>query len=64
MAYLIDRQRAFRMAEVVIVLSVRRGRARSQVVFQDNSLYWTLTRPRTFLRRDAEASAGVKATVS
>ena len=64
MAYWIDRQRAFRLAEVVVVRSVRRGRARSQVVCQDNSLHWTLTRPRTFLRRDAEGGAGVIATVS
>ncbi len=75
MAYLIDRQRAFRLSEVVVVRSVHReraparrdlspGRARSQVVFKDNSLLWTLTRPRTLLRCDAEPTAGVKTTVS
>ena len=64
MAYLIDRQRAFRLSDVVVVRSVRKGRARSQVVFTDGSLLWTLTRPRTLLRCDAAPGAGAKTTVS
>ncbi len=50
MAYLIDRGRAVRMAEIVAILSVRRRRVRSRVVMRDNSLYHTLTRPRTLVR--------------
>ena len=63
MAYLIDRQRAFRLDDVVAVRSVRQGRARSQVVFRDQGLLWTLTRPRTLMRCAAQA-AGVKSVVS
>ena len=65
MAYLIDRQRAMRLSEVVAVRSLRRGRSRSQVVFADNSLLWTLTRPRTLLRCDAQPPVhGVRMVVS
>ncbi|MBI4341467.1 MAG: hypothetical protein HY598_04205 [Candidatus Omnitrophica bacterium] len=65
MAYLIDRQRAMRLSEVVAVRSLRRGRSRSQVIFRDNSLLWTLTRPRTLLQCDAQDPAqGVRMVVS
>ena len=47
MPYLIDRQRALRDTEVIVVLSVRQRRIRSRVVLRDNSLYQTLTRPST-----------------
>ena len=47
MPYLIDRQRALRDAEIVVVLSVRQRGVRSRVVLRDNSLYQTLTRART-----------------
>ena len=63
MAYVIDRQRALRMKDIVAVHPIRKGRSRSQVVLQDNSLYWTLTRPRTFLRVDAELHQGLLVTV-
>ena len=50
MSYLIDRDRALWEREVVAVLAFRRGRARSRVVLRDNSLYHTLTRPKTLAR--------------
>ncbi len=51
MAYLIDRQRALRLDDVVAVLKVRQRRNRSRVILRDNSLYHTLTRPQTLIRR-------------
>ena len=51
MAYLIDRQRALRLDDVVAVLKVRQRRSRSRVILRDNSLYHTLTRPQTLIRR-------------
>ena len=51
MGYLLDRQRALRLEDIVAVLAVRRRRVRSRVVLRDNSLYQTLTRPRTIMRR-------------
>lgn len=53
MAYVIDRTRAVRTTALVAVLNVRQRRVRSRVVFRDNSLYHTLTRPRTFVRSAA-----------
>ena len=55
MPYLIDRQRALWTSDVVAVVSVRQRKIRSYVVLRDNSLYRTLTRARTFLRRAAAA---------
>ena len=55
MAYLIDRTQAFRLREVVAVVRVARRHARSRVVFRDNSLYETQTRPGTLQRYAAEA---------
>ncbi len=51
MAYLMDRQRALRLDDVVAVLKVRQRRSRSRVILRDNSLYHTLTRPQTLIRR-------------
>ncbi len=51
MAYLMDRQRALRLDDVVAVLKVRQRRSRSRVILSDNSLYHTLTRPQTLIRR-------------
>lgn len=48
MAYLVDRQRAFRAAEIVVICGVSRHGARSCVVLRDGSRHYTLTRPRTF----------------
>ena len=51
MPYLFDRRAVLWTHELVAVLQVRQsGGARSRVVLQDNSLYHTLTRARTFLR--------------
>ncbi len=47
MSYLIDRERAFRVEEVVLLLAVRRRGTRSRLVLSDGSLAATLTRPRT-----------------
>ena len=55
MAYLIDRQRALRTEEIVVILKGMR-RARSRVVLSDNSLYQTLTRPQTLVRYLREAA--------
>ena len=51
MPYLIDRQRALWSHDLVAILSTHQTGARSRVILTDNSLYHTLTRPRTFLRR-------------
>ena len=51
MSYLIDRTRALWDREVVAVLAFRRGKTRSRAVLRDNSLYHTLTRPKTLARR-------------
>ena len=55
MPYLIDRQRAVRLGDLVAVLAVRQRRVRSRLVFRDNSLYQTLTRPTTLMRALARA---------
>ena len=57
MSYLIDRGRALWERDVVAVLAFRRGKTRSRVVLRDNSLYHTLTRPKTLAR----ASRGLRA---
>ncbi len=50
MGYVIDRERALAMSHIVAVLSVRQRRVRSRIILKDNSLYHTLTRPKTFLQ--------------
>jgi hypothetical protein len=50
MAYLVDRQRALYLPEVVAIVSARQRKIRSRVIMTDNSLYHTLTRPRTLAR--------------
>ena len=57
MPYVIDRQRALRLYDVVMVLQMRQRRIRSRIVLNDNSLYQTLTRPRTMLRIVGEGAA-------
>lgn len=63
MAYCVDRQRALRMEDIVVIRPVRKGRERSQVILKDNSLYGTLTRARTFLRACCKPSQGFFVTV-
>ena len=51
MAYLIDRQRALALEDVVAVVKRQERRQRSRVILADNSLYQTLTRPATLMGR-------------
>ena len=55
MSYVVDRKRAFRDEELVVILSVRQRGVRSRVLLRDGSLYQTLTRPRTLRRAFEEA---------
>lgn len=50
MAYVIDRQRALRAQDIVAIVRSQQPRIRSRVILKDNSLYRTLTRPKTFIR--------------
>jgi hypothetical protein len=50
MAYLMDRRRAVRVAEIVAIVSVQGRGVRSRIILRDNSLYHTLTRPKTLVR--------------
>lgn len=50
MPYVIDRERALWTTEIIAVVQGERRRIRSRVILRDNSLYQTLTRPRTFIR--------------
>jgi hypothetical protein len=56
MSYLIDRGRALWEREVVAVLALRRGKTRSRLVLRDNSLYHTLTRPKTMRNITAQGA--------
>ena len=51
MPYVIDRQRALFANDVVAVMAARTRRVKSRVILRDNSLYHTLTRPRTLAER-------------
>lgn len=59
MPYLIDRTRALRTTEVVAVLKTKQPRVRSRIILQDNSLYQTLTRPKTLMRRARTAPRAI-----
>lgn len=50
MGYVIDRRRALYGDEIVAVVSLRQRGVRSRVILRDNSLYQTLTRPKTLLK--------------
>ena len=57
MPYVIDRDRAWRTTDLVVVTAVHQRNARSRAVFKDNSLSHTLTRPVTLIRAiNAETS--------
>ena len=56
MGFLIDRQRALWTRTIVALVSVRLRRVRSRVVLTDNSLYQTLSTPRTLMRRTHESA--------
>ena len=55
MPYLVDRQRALRVEEIVVILNVHQRRVRSHTILTDNSLYRTLTRTRTLVRHASES---------
>ena len=55
MAYLVDRQRGLYLPDVVAIVSVRQRKIRSRVIMKDNSLYHTLTRPRTLAQQSQQA---------
>lgn len=59
MPYVIDRQRAVYTPELVVIASISGRRVRSRVILADNSLYQTLTRPKTLLRRLQAYPAGL-----
>ena len=61
MAYLIDRQRALYGPDVVVVVTGNRRGERSRVTLKDNSLYRTLSRPRTLVRVAARYPEGMSA---
>lgn len=48
--YLIDRERALTLRDVVAVVAIRQHGARSRIILADNSLHQTRTRPRTLVR--------------
>lgn len=54
MPYLLDRRHAISTTEIVAVLGVRQRKVRSRVILRDNSLYHTLTRPKTLVRHSGE----------
>ncbi|MDP3703977.1 MAG: hypothetical protein Q8R78_06275 [Candidatus Omnitrophota bacterium] len=54
MAYLADRGRGLYLPDIVAILNVRLRKVRSRVIMKDNSLYHTLTRPQTLLRRSRQ----------
>ena len=59
MPYLIDRSRALWDRDIVVIVGVRRRRVRSRVILRDNSLYHTLTRPRTLIRHANTKGSGM-----
>ena len=59
MAYVVDRDRALRAHELVAVLNGQARRGKHRVVLTDNSLYDTLTQPRTLRRYAKESHAAV-----
>jgi len=57
MPYIMDRRHVLWTRHLVVLLSVRTRRVRTQVVSADNSLYRTLTRTKTLVRRARHAAA-------
>ena len=60
MAYLVDRDGALYLPDVVAIASVRLRKVRSRVIMKDNILYHTLTRPQTLLRRSRQGAGWPK----
>jgi len=63
MPYIIDRQQAFRDAELVAIMNVRRRGARSRLLLRDGSLANTLTRPVTLKSRCGSPWEGLEGIV-
>ena len=63
MAYLIDRTRAIRTTELIAIVRGHQRRVRSQMIFRNNSIYNSLTRPLSVVRVIAEATASAKKSV-
>ena len=61
MAYLIDRQRALYGPDIVAIVTGNRRGERGRVTLKDNSLYRTLSRPRTMVRGAARYPEGLNA---
>ena len=59
MPYLLDRQRALYESDLVAILNVHHHRVRSRAIFKDNSLYQTLSRVQTMVRRSQNPGAMV-----
>ena len=59
MPYVIDRKHIVRMADVVAVVPVRQRGVRSRLIYRDNSLYHTRTRPSTLVRAVTQRSPGL-----
>ena len=55
MPYIIDRQRALLIRDVVAIIRRQERGWRSRVILGDNSLYQTLTRPATLMRYARES---------
>jgi len=51
MSYLLDRRRAFRHTELVVITNIRLRGMRSRLVLRDGSLQQTRTRPKTLTHR-------------
>lgn len=50
MPYVIDRNRALRLEEIVAVVKGPHRRLRTRVILRDNSWHQTMTRPETLIR--------------
>ncbi len=59
MPYIVDRQRALFLKDVVAVAAIRQRRFRSRVILSDNSLYHTLSRPQALRRATATYPAAI-----
>ena len=60
MAYLVDRGRALYGPDIVVIVTGNRRGERSRVTLRDNSLYRTLSRPRTLVRMATRYPEGMQ----
>ena len=59
MAYLVDRERALRLRDVVAIVKSAQPRLRTRVVLRDNSLHQTRTRAQTLVRYSRNPTAAL-----